>query len=187
MKHLHKNIFSSLFLLVCVSVFAQEPSFYIRSLRSISMTHDTLQMQPITFKEVDIVYNKIINFTDNKITIATPGKYEINGFVNINPGVYGTSKDSIQIEVYLIKNQGKPNEQLLNTARHNYTYGNMDVSRSFLFRPQAFFFQTGDEISIWSKVLPSSTKPINNNKNYHQIIKPSGMQQIVGLRISQEN
>lgn len=187
MKNLLKNIFSLILVLLSVAVYAQEPSFYIRSLRSISMAQDTLQMQAVTFKEVDVVYNKIINFKENKIAIAQSGKYEINGFVNINPGVYGTSKDSIQIEVYWIKNQGKMDEQLLNTSRHNYTYGNFDVARTFLFRPKTLFFQTGDEISIWAKVLPSSTISINNNKNYHQITKPTGMQQIAGLRISREN
>lgn len=187
MKNRLKNTFNSLIFLSAAICSAQEQSFYIRSLRSISMTHDTLQMQPITFKEVDIVYNKIINFTDNKITIATPGKYEINGFVNINPGVYGTSKDSIQIEVYWVKNQGTSSEQLLHIARHNYTYGNFDVARTFLFRPRSMFFQSGDEISIWAKVLPSSTISINNNKNYHQITKPTGMHQIAGLRISRED
>lgn len=187
MKHLLKNIFSVLFLLIFCQIHAQEPSFYIRTLRSISMTQDTVQMQGIRFKDVDVVYNKIIDFTNQNITIKQAGVYEVNGFVNINPGVYGGVKDSLQIEVYWIKNSGKPSEQILCSVKQNYTCGNMDVARTFLFRPQLFRFEAGDDISIWAKVLPTSTISINNNKNYHQIHKPTGMQQIAGLRISREN
>lgn len=151
------------------------------------MVQDTLSMQNITFKEVDVVYNKIIDFTDQKIKINQKGSYEINGFVNINPGVYGTSKDSLYIEVYWIKNQSKPNESLLHLSKQTYSYGNFDVSRSFLFPPESFLFDQGDEISIWTRILPASTLSINNNKNYHQVNKPTGMQQIVGLRIAKDD
>src|SRR5690606_7222378 len=107
MKPIHKNIFNLFFLFIGVLTFAQQPSFYIRSLRSISMQQDTVNWQAVTFKDVDIVYNKIIDFSNQTIKIDQKGTYEVNGFVNINPGVFGKPNDSIQIAVYWIKNRSE--------------------------------------------------------------------------------
>lgn len=185
MKPIHKNIFNLFFLFIGVLTFAQQPSFYIRSLRSISMQQDTVNWQAVTFKDVDIVYNKIIDFSNQTIKIDQKGTYEVNGFVNINPGVFGKPNDSIQIAVYWIKNFGLPSQETLYEAHQSYSYGNFDVARSFVFPPKEFTFQRNDEITIWTHVLPTSTIPINNNKNYHQINKPTGLPQIAALRIAE--
>ncbi|WP_372474393.1 hypothetical protein AB4865_03665 [Capnocytophaga sp. ARDL2] len=182
MKQHNKNIIKALFFLLTFNTFAQSEALYLRLNRSIQLRQDTL-FQPIKFKEADIIYNKIIDFHEEKIQIKKSGIYEINGFVNINPGVFGIFKDLIEIEVYLYKNRTEEDEQLLHVAKHTYTYGNFNVARSFLFPPKSHYFEKEDEISIWLKILPTSTISINTNKNYHHVITPTGMPQIAALRL----
>src|SRR5690554_8120497 len=105
---LSKNIIKFLFIFTTLNVFSQEPSFYIRSLRSIHIENKPSVLQPVSFNDVDVVYNKIAQFINHKIVISTPGNYEISGFANINPGVMGSAiKDSIVMELLLIKNRSE--------------------------------------------------------------------------------
>ena len=185
MKSRFKNIISTLFLLTTFYGFSQEPSFYIRSLRSIRLENTPNVLQPIKFNDVDVVYNKICQFLNQQITVTSPGSYEMSAFANINPGVMGTSsKDSIQMELYLIKNHQKANQVTLATASFTFTYGNFDVAAGFHIAPIKAQLQANDDVSLWVKILPSSTIAINNSEKYHHITKPTGMEQIAGLRIA---
>lgn len=185
MKRRIKNIISILFLLMGFYGFAQEPSFYIRSLRSIRLENTPAVLQPVPFNEVDVLYNKICQFLNNKITVNTPGTYEVSGFANINPGVMGTSsKDSIHMELYLIKNHQKANEMVLGKAAFTFSYGNFDVAEGFYIASTKTPLQAGDDLSLWVKILPTSTISINNSEKYHHITKPTGMEQIAGMRIA---
>lgn len=178
----NKNIIKWVICLCFINTFAQSDAFYIRMNRSLQLRQDTL-FQQVKFKEVDVIYNKIVDFSEEKLAVSKSGIYEINGFVNINPGVFGLPKDFIEIEVYWYKNKGTEDEQLLQKTKERYTYGNLNVARTFLFPVKSFYFEKDDELSIWVKILPISTVPINSNKNYHHIITPTGMPQIAALRL----
>src|SRR5690554_6371098 len=84
MMMLTKNIIKFLLIFTTLNVFSQEPSFYIRSLRSIHIENKPSGLQPVTFNELDVVYNKIAQFINHMIIISTPAIYEISGFANIN-------------------------------------------------------------------------------------------------------
>ena len=185
MKKRIKNIFRVLFLLCFFSALAQEPAFYIRSLRSIHLNNTPNVLQPVSFRDVDVVYNKIGQFLNNKITVSAPGTYEISGFANINPGVMGNGiKDSIQMQLLLIKNPQQPTETEISKTEFTFTYGNFDVASGLHIAPQKIILHAGDEISMWVKILPSSTIEINKSSKYDHINKPTGMEQIAGIRIA---
>lgn len=180
-----KNIFSFVFLLICIHGFAQEPSLYIRSLRSIHLENKPLVPQQIKFRDVDMVYNKIGQFLNERITVSSSGIFEVSAFANINPGVMGSSsKDSIHIELYVMKNHNQPTEQVIGTTVFKYSYGSFDVAAGLMIPPKEIQLQQGDEISLWVKILPSTTIDINKSSKYDHVNKPTGMEQIAGIRIA---
>lgn len=184
MKKDIRNIIKVLFLFFYFTGLAQEPSFYIRSIRSIHLDDNVETLQRIRFTEVDVVYNKIMRIAGENITVTSAGTYETSAFANINPGVMGTSsKDSIQMELYLIKNYMKPGETILGTAKFSFTYGNFDVAAGLHIVPVKEQLQSGDDISLWVKILPNSTIGINKSTKYDHVTKPTGMGQIAGIRI----
>ena len=75
-----KNIISFVLLLVGFQVFSQEPSLYIRSLRSIHLENVHSIPQQINFRDVDMVYNKIGQFLNEKITVSSSGSFEVSAF-----------------------------------------------------------------------------------------------------------
>ncbi|HUH25127.1 MAG TPA: hypothetical protein VLY87_00740 [Flavobacterium sp.] len=185
MKKPIKNIFSLLFFVMSFVGFSQEPSFYIRSLRSIHLENKPSTLQPISFQEVDVVYNKIAQFIDKKIKISALGSYEVSGFANINPGVMGTTlKDSLTIELYIIKNHQLPNETILASTQFTFRYGNLDVASGLHTELVTINLQANDEVSMWIKILPESTVKLNESPKYNHVNKPTGMQQIAGIRIA---
>ncbi|MBA5793290.1 hypothetical protein H1R17_03150 [Flavobacterium sp. xlx-214] len=185
MKNHIKSIISICLLLASFMGFAQAPSLYIRSIRSIHLENAPGALQPIPFHEVDMVYNKIGQFLNNKITVNKTDTYEVSGFANINPGVMGTStKDSIQMEVYLIKNHQQPTETILGKDAFTFTYGNFDVAAGFHIAPIKAQLQANDDVSLWVKILPTSTIAINKSAKYDHVTKPTGMEQIAGMRIA---
>jgi len=185
-KHI-KSIFRLLFFVMSFVGFAQEPSFYIRSLRSIHLENKPSVLQPVSFNDVDVVYNKIGQFLNKRITVSLTGNYEISGFANINPGVMGTSiKDSLTMELYLIKNRETENETIIATTRFTFRYGNLDVASGLHTEPVLVQLQANDKISMWVKILPESTVKINESPKYDHINKPTGMEQIAGLRIAKK-
>lgn len=180
-----KSIFSFILLLNSSFVFAQDASFYIRSIRSIHLDHTVNQLQTIPFKDVDVVYNKIAQFLNDNITLNASGTYEVSAFANINPGVMGSStKDSIQIELYIIKNAKQVNEQVLGKTLFTFTYGNFDVAAGLNIPVTKVALAQNDVLSLWVKILPTSTIEINKSDKYHHITKPTGMEQIAALRIA---
>ncbi len=185
MEKVFKDIIKLLILFVGISGFAQEKMFYIRSLRSIHLQNTPNEMQQLRFQPVDVVYNKITQFLNDKITISADGTYEISAFANINPGVMGsTVKDSIHMELYLIKNPNSSSESILGKTEFKYSYGNFDVAAGLLIEPFEVVMQKNDEISLWVKILPTSTIAINQSDKYDHVTKPTGMQQIAGMRIA---
>ena len=185
MMMLTKNIIKFLLIFTTLNVFSQEPSFYIRSLRSIHIENKPSVLQPVSFNDVDVVYNKIAQFINHKIVISTPGNYEISGFANINPGVMGSAiKDSIIMELLLIKNHQSVDESVLATTRYSFSYGNFDVAAGVHIEPETVSLNANDEVGLFVKILPESTVEINKNPKYHHINKPTGMQQIAGVRIA---
>lgn len=180
-----KDIIRFLVLLVGFNGFAQEKSFYIRSIRSIHLENTPSVMQQLKFQPVDVVYNKITQFLNDKITISSSGTFEVSAFANINPGVMGSStKDSIHMELYLIKNAQLPTEEILGKTEFRFSYGNFDVAAGLLIAPTEVQLQKNDEISLWVKTLPTSTIDINKSPKYDHVTKPTGMQQIAGMRIA---
>lgn len=188
MKHLSKPIFSFILILFFVNnMKAQESAFYIRSLRSIHLKNDYAAFQKINFNKVDLVYNKIINFDDQTIQVIESAIYELNGFVNINPGVVGKSaKDKIDVEVLLLANFQKPNQKTIASSTYSFTFGNLDVSHSFVFQNLHSNLLADDVIEIRVVILPTSTIDMNKSSKYHQINKPTGLEQIAGLRIKKK-
>lgn len=185
MQKVFKDIIKILVLLVGVSGFAQEKMFYIRSLRSIHLQNTPNEMQQLRFQPVDVVYNKITQFLNDKITISADGTYEVSAFANINPGVMGSSeKDSIHLELYLIKNPKLPTEEILGKTEFKFSYGNFDVAAGLLIEPTEVKLQKNDEITLWVKILSTSTITINLSDKYDHVTKPTGMQQIAGMRIA---
>lgn len=185
MKMAIKNIFSVLFFLCSFSVFSQEPSFYIRSIRSIHLDNKVNELQAVPFKSIDVVYNKICQFVNDEITVDATSTYEVSAFANINPGIMGTStKDSIQMELYLIKNAKKSNEHVLAKTCFTFTYGNFDVAAGLNIPITTVHLQQNDAVSLWVKILPTSTVEINKSDKYHHITKPTGMEQIAAIRIA---
>ena len=179
-----RNIISLLFFLFSMPILAQEPSLYIRSLRSIHLENIKDVPQQIKFRNVDMVYNKIGQFIDEKITVSSPGNYEVSAFANINPGVMGsTSKDSIHVELLLIKNPSKEQKETLGTAMFKFSYGNFDVAAGLHIVPTNVSLQAGDEISLWVRILPTTNIDINKSPKYDHVTKPTGMEQIAGIRI----
>lgn len=179
-----KDIIKVLILLVGFSAFAQEKSFYIRSIRSIHLENTPSVMQQLKFEPVDVVYNKITQFLNDKITISSSGTFEVSAFANINPGVMGSSsKDSIHMELYLIKNQQSPTEEILGKTEFRFSFGNFDVAAGLLIAPTEVQLQKNDEISLWVKILLTSNIDINKSPKYDHVTKPTGMQQIAGMRI----
>src|SRR5690554_3019389 len=71
MMMLTKNIIKFLLIFTTLNVFSQEPSFYIRSLRSIHIENKPSVLQPVSFNDVDVVYNKIAQFINHKIVIRS--------------------------------------------------------------------------------------------------------------------
>lgn len=180
-----KDIIRVLIFLVGFSVFAQEKSFYIRSIRSIHLENTPSVMQQLKFQPVDAVYNKITQFLNDKITVSSSGTFEVSAFANINPGVMGSSsKDSIHMELYLIKNVQLPTEEILGKTEFRFSYGNFDVASGLLIAPTEVQLQKNDEISLWVKILPTSNIDINKSPKYDHVTKPTGMQQIAGMRIA---
>lgn len=169
-------------LISTLSLHAQEPSFYLRLNRSMHLSNQH-EWQWIPFENNDIIYNHLVDFTEKQIKIIRPGTYEINGFVNINPGIIGNKNDSITIEVAWFVNQGQPNEHILYATQHTYTKGNLDVSRSFLFPEQTVELQSNDHITIGIRLLEESTASLNESKGYHHLNHPTGFAQIAGLRL----
>jgi len=185
MKKDIRNIIKVLLLFFYFTGLAQEPSFYIRSIRSIHLDDTVGILQPIRFKEVDVVYNKIMRISGENIAVTTAGTYEASAFANINPGVMGSSsKDSIKMELYLIKNYSKPGEAVLGTAEFGFTYGNFDVASGLHIEPVKVQLQSGDDVSLWVRILPESTIAINKSSKYDHVTKPTGMGQIAGIRIA---
>jgi len=179
-----KDIIKVLIFFVGFSAFAQEKSFYIRSIRSIHLENTPSVMQQLKFEPVDVVYNKITQFLNDKITISSSGTFEVSAFANINPGVMGSSsKDSIHMELYLIKNPQSPNEEILGKTEFRFSFGNFDVAAGLLIPPTEVQLQKNDEISLWVKILPTSNIDINKSPKYDHVTKPTGMQQIAGMRI----
>jgi len=184
MKIHFKDIIKILVLLVGFSGFAQEKSFYIRSIRSIHLENTPSVMQQLKFQPVDVVYNKITQFLNDKITISSSGTFDVSAFANINPGVMGsTVKDSIHVELYLVKNNPEQIENILAKTIFKFSYGNFDVAAGLLIAPTEVQLQKNDEISLWVKILPTSNIDINKNPKYDHVTKPTGMQQIAGMRI----
>lgn len=180
-----KNIIKLVLFFATLNGFAQEPSFYIRSLRSIHIENKPSVIQEIKFNDVDVVYNKIAQFYDHKTIISAPGNYEISGFANINPGVMGNNiKDSLKIELLLIKNHQTADETVLGSAYFTYSYGNFDVAAGLHIEPKIVYLNADDKVSLCVKILPESTVEINKNPKYHHINKPTGMEQIAGVRIA---
>lgn len=185
MKMLIRNIIKLVLFFATLSGFAQEPSFYIRSLRSIHIENKPTVLQPVVFNDVDVVYNKIAQFIDHKIVVSAPGEYEVSGFANINPGVMGSGiKDSIIMELLLIKNHQSVDETVLATTRYSFSYGNFDVAAGVHIEPEVVSLNADDIIGLFIKILPESTVEINKNSKYHHINKPTGMEQIAGVRIA---
>lgn len=179
-----KDIIRFLILFVCFNGFAQEKSFYIRSIRSIHLENTPTVMQQIKFEPVDVVYNKITQFLNDKITVSSSGTFEVSAFANINPGVMGsTTKDSIHVELYLVKNNPTQIENIIAKTDFKFSFGNFDVAAGLLIAPTEVQLQKSDEISLWVKILPTSTIDINKNPKYDHVTKPTGMQQIAGIRI----
>jgi len=179
-----KDIIKVLIFLVGFTGFAQEKSFYIRSIRSIHLENTPSIMQQLKFEPVDVVYNKITQFLNDKITISSSGTFEVSAFANINPGVMGSSsKDSIHMELYLIKNPQSPTEEILGKTEFRFSFGNFDVAAGLLIPPTEVQLQKNDEISLWVKILPTSNIDINKSPKYDHVTKPTGMQQIAGMRI----
>ena len=179
-----KDIIKVLIFLVGFGGFAQEKSFYIRSIRSIHLENTPSVMQQLKFEPVDVVYNKITQFLNDKITISSSGTFEVSAFANINPGVMGSSsKDSIHMELYLIKNPQSPTEEILGKTEFRFSFGNFDVAAGLLIAPTEVQLQKNDEISLWVKILPTSNIDINKSPKYDHVTKPTGMQQIAGMRI----
>jgi|GEM_PF-1202345 len=184
MKKVIRNIIKGLILFFCFAGKAQEPSFYIRSIRSIHLEDTAGILQPLRFKEVDVVYNKIVQMSADNITVGSNGTYEVSAFANINPGVMGSSsKDSIQMELYLIKNYKKPGETILGSSKFGFTYGNFDVASGLHIAPAKVQLYSGDDLSLYVKILPTSTIGINKSAKYDHVTKPTGMDQIAGMRI----
>ena len=180
-----KDIIKVLIFLVGFTGFAQEKSFYIRSIRSIHLENTPSIMQQLKFEPVDVVYNKITQFLNDKITISSSGTFEVSAFANINPGVMGSSsKDSIHMELYLIKNPQSPTEEILGKTEFRFSFGNFDVAAGLLIPPTEVQLQKNDEISLWVKILPTSNIDINKSPKYDHVTKPTGMQQIAGMRIT---
>lgn len=179
-----KNIINILCIFTVFNSWSQEPSYYIRTLRSVPIENKVSVIQEIKFNEVDVVYNKIAQFLDHKTIISAPGNYEISGFANINPGVMGNNiKDSFKIELLLIKNHLTENETVLGSTSFTYSYGNFDVAAGLHIEPKVVYLNADDKISLCVRILPESTIEINKNSKYHHINKPTGMQQIAGIRI----
>lgn len=185
MKNHFKGIISSLFILVVINSFAQEKSFYIRSIRSIHLENERDVLQEIKFKDVDVLYNKTCQFLNETITVNTSGVYSISAFANINPGVMGSSeKDSISMEMYLYNNKGTSSEQVVGKTNFVFTYGNFDVAAGLQILPIETTISKGDALSLWIKILSSSNIDINKSKKYDHITKPTGMEQIAGIYLS---
>jgi len=180
-----KGIINLLILLASTTGFSQEKSFYIRSIRSIHLEATKDIMQPLKFQPVDVVYNKITQFLDNKITVSSSGLFEISAFANINPGVMGsTIKDSIHIDLYLVKNDPNMVGNVLAKSQFKYSYGNFDVAAGLNIAPIEVNLQKGDELSLWVKILPTSNIDINKSPKYDHVTKPTGMQQIAGMYVN---
>ena len=94
-----------------------------------------------------------------------------------------SSKDSIHMELYLIKNAKLPTEGILGKTEFRFSYGNFDVAAGLLIAPTEVQLQKNDEISLWVKILPTSNIDINKSEKYDHITKPTGMHQIAGMRI----
>jgi len=89
-KFLFVSSFFVFFMFFSQNLKAQKQTFYVKLLKSLHLENDSLILQPILFDSTGIVYNKIAVLDKEVIRVNEAGKYEINGFVNINPGVKGS-------------------------------------------------------------------------------------------------
>jgi len=183
-KFLFVSSFFVFFMFFSQNLKAQKQTFYVKLLKSLHLENDSLILQPILFDSTGIVYNKIAVLDKEVIRVNEAGKYEINGFVNINPGVKGSLDiDKIDFEVYLIKNYGTLDQTILSTTGLSFTYGNLDVSQSFDFEIPDLYLLPTDDLRIFTKYMHSSLISINTNEKYHHVNKPTGMMQIAAMRI----
>src|SRR5690606_35752165 len=144
------------FLFVLKINYAQEKAFYINMRSSFQLIDVVSQFQQINFKSADVVFNNIINFDNETFRIIEEGKYQINGFININPGTFGkTEDDKIDISVYLLKNFLNSSQQILAVERFVYTLGNLDVSNSYNFLIDNVNLNPDDELYLLVKIFPS--------------------------------
>src|SRR5690606_132541 len=181
-----RTFFSLFMLMVFCGTSTQESTFYARSNRSIPLDFSESNRQCVSFTERDIVYNKIIRFEENKIQIQQDGLYEINAFVNINLVSYATRHDSLQLRFSVIKTPNTSSEEKLAETTYMYRFGNFDVAAGFQIRPFHVTLRREDEICLCI-TKDFGTFDINSNDKYHHIITPTGMPQIMGLRIKKED
>lgn len=177
-----RTFFSLMILMIFGEMSAQEPVFYARINRSMPLSFSETNRQCVSFTDRDIVYNKIIQFDEHKILTQQDGLYEINAFVNINLGSHATRNDSLQLRFSVVKNLNTPSEKILSETAYTYRYGNFDVAAGFPIRPFNATLRRDDEICLCI-TKDFGTFDINSNAKFHHIITPTGMPQIMGLRI----
>lgn len=175
------TFFSLIFLLLSQAIFAQDSLFFARSNRSLALDFSTSNQQCLYFKTRDIVYNKVATLNNNKLTIDTDGYYEINAFANINLGTFASKNDSLQLQLSVVKN----NQTILSKTTYTYRYGNFDVAAGLQITPFETKLENQDEICLCvTKIY--STFQLNTGPKFHHISKPTGMPQIMGLRMKKQ-
>lgn len=176
-----RTFFSFLLLFVASEVLAQ-PLFYARSNRSMPLDFATQSRNCFSFIERDIVYNNIITVLENEILIQQEGLYELSSFVNINLGTSAGRQDSLQLTFSIVRNPHTTSEEILSETAYVYRYGNFDVAAGLQIQPFYTTLRREDEICL-CVTQDFGTFEINANTRYHHISTPTGMPQIMGLRI----
>lgn len=175
------TFFSLIFLLLSQSLLAQENLFYARSNRSLALDFSINNQHCLYFKTRDIVYNKVATLNDNRLIIDTDGHYEINAFANINLGTFSSKNDSLQLQLSVVKN----NQTTLSQTTYTYRYGNFDVAAGLQIAPFETKLEDQDEICLCiTKIY--STFQLNTDPKFHHISPPTGMPQMMGLRIKMQ-
>ena len=181
-----RTFFSFLLLFVAGEILAQQPLFYARSNRSMPLDFATQSRNCFSFIERDIVYNNIITVLENEILIQQEGLYELSSFVNINLGTSAGRQDSLQLTFSIVKNPHTTSEEILFETAYVYRYGNFDVAAGLQIQPFYTTLRREDEICL-CVTQDFGTFEINANTRYHHISTPTGMPQIMGLRIEKIN
>ena len=174
--------FSCLFILISSDILAQQPLFYARSNRSMPLNFATQNRNCFSFIERDVVYNNIITVQENELRIRQEGLYKLSSFVNINLGTAAGRQDSLQLTFSIVRNPHTPSEETLSETTYIYRFGNFDVAAGLQIQPFYASLRREDEICL-CVTKDYSTFDINSNSKYHHISTPTGMPQIMGLRI----